>query len=89
MSIVVFWLEQAPDSGLTPVCQGFNSRALTQALNFANGLRAQGYSHVTLSSELEDCVSLAGVTSVENGLTPDGQPYDWSKQHRGQNFKSK
>jgi len=53
------------------------------ALKRANELRAKGFKHVCLSTENENCVTKKGVDSVEEGKTPDGHCYDWSKKQRG------
>lgn len=78
MSIVVFWLMTNGE----PSCAKFESTQLTQALKLADLHRRQGMSHVTISSEMPGNVGKPGVDTVEDGMTPDGQPYTWSKQGR-------
>lgn len=87
MSIVVYWITKAdPEAflpGFTePKCKTFTGKELNEALRFTETQRKLGFRHVTLSSEMEDSVGKPGVTSVENGRTPDGEIYDWSKAHR-------
>lgn len=76
MSYVVFWLE-----GDRPLFSRFTDLHLTDALALAHRLRGTpAVSHVTLSSENPNQVGSQGVSSVENGLLPDGTPYDWKKR---------
>ena len=79
MGIVVYWLSRGQ-----PFCQSFSDGELLPALSFAESKRKekdeQGQPlnrHVVMNSELDDCVSLPGVS--------DERPadYSWSKQHRG------
>jgi hypothetical protein len=85
MSIVVFYLE-LPDeddsSGRLPNCIHFDSDQLSAALKRAEDLRKSGHRHVTISSELDNCVSKQGVDTVADGKTPNGETYDWSKAGR-------
>lgn len=81
MGIVVYWLEGEGESA-APVCEFFGSKALTQALACAEGMRRQGHHHVSISTQLDDHVGQAGVAAVEGGRTPDGQAYEWSKAGR-------
>ena len=89
MSIVVFWLHEYIEDGAMqlkaadPCFKKFKDIELSAALVFAEQQRKAGHSHVTISSELSNHVGKAGVTSVEEGKTPDGEDYEWSKQHRG------
>lgn len=78
MSIIVFYL-----AGLDPQCNWFRDDELTPALARVEELRKLGHSHVTIASDLAGSVGKPGVSSVENGKTPDGHDYEWSKQHRG------
>jgi hypothetical protein len=64
--IVVFWLEHRPE-GSSPHAHGFAPDALSDALKFAEGLRArrrQGepITHVAIQSELAQNVGAAGVS---------------------------
>ncbi len=78
MSIVVYWLD-ADVSGH----RAFTDGELLAALKFAEFQRTAGMRHVSLSSELAEQVGKPGVSAVEEGKTPDGHAYDWSKKHRG------
>lgn len=55
---------------------------LTAAINYAELHRRQGMRFVTMCSENPDQVGKPGVDSVEDGKTPDGEDYTWSKAHR-------
>lgn len=79
MPIVVFWIE-APGS---PAHREFGDAELLQALQFTEQLRAQGRRHVTISSELAGSVGAPGVAEVSGGRLPSGEPYEFSKRHRG------
>jgi len=81
MAIVVYWLEHAGDGGPAR-CEEFSSEQLMQALARAEALRKLGHAHVCISTELDDHVGRAGVAAVEQGKTPDGQAYEWSKAGR-------
>ncbi len=81
MGIVVYWLEGEGDAAL-PVCEFFDSNALTQALAWAEDRRRHGHRHVSISTELDESVGPPGVAAVEGGKTPDGQAYEWSKAGR-------
>lgn len=81
MGIVVYWLEGEGDAAL-PVCEFFDSKALTQALAWAEDRRRHGHRHVSISTELDESVGPPGVAAVEGGKTPDGEAYEWSKAGR-------
>ncbi|MFN3302829.1 MAG: hypothetical protein ACK44A_03825 [Roseateles sp.] len=78
---MVYWLEGEGEAAL-PVCQGFDGKALTEALACAEAQRRAGHRHVCISTELDAQVGAAGVAAVEGGRTPDGQAYEWSKAGR-------
>jgi hypothetical protein len=64
--IVVFWLEHVPDAA-SPHARSFPADALSQALAFAEELRArrkqgEAISHVAIQSELPQDVGAAGVS---------------------------
>jgi len=87
MSIVVFHLHNAEPEGSSPIwqprCQAYSDSAMRQALADCQTLRSDARnSHVCISSELRDMVGVMGVSAVENGRTPDGEVYDWSKAGR-------
>lgn len=79
MPIVVFWIEPSEQPG----CRPFGDAELLAALAFSEQCRREGRRHVCLSSELADSVGAAGVQAVESGRLPDGEPYEFSKAHRG------
>lgn len=90
MSIVVFWLESRinddcmlPHMTVESLYKKFDDSQLSEALTFAEVRRKQGHNHVVISSEMDNQVGKSGVSSVEDGKTPDGFDYEWSKQHRG------
>ncbi|HEY0954818.1 MAG TPA: hypothetical protein VGE36_08690 [Roseateles sp.] len=78
---MVYWLEGEGEDML-PVCRGFGSTELTQALAWAEDRRRQGHAHVSISTELEGSIGRPGVSAVEGGRTPDGEVYEWSKAGR-------
>lgn len=85
MSIVVFWITVPVGDGAfpgfsEPKCQTFQSDDLTSALKFCEEKRKEGMRHVTISSEMSNSVGAAGVDSIVDGKTPDGQPYTWMKR---------
>ena len=87
MSIVVYFLrndspdEQAP--GWLAQCEPFSDAQMGEALQLCQTLRNDPRNaHVTISSELRDMVGPVGVAAVENGQTPDGHSYEWSKAGR-------
>ena len=80
MSIVVFWIDEHEQKTSH---KKFTDAELSLALKTAEDRRKSGYSHVCISSEMDNQVGKSGVSSVEDGKTPDGLDYEWSKQHRG------
>lgn len=87
MSIVVFYLHNASPEGQTPswhpACLHYDDRQMSEALQQCQVLRADpNNAHVVISSELRDMVGKIGVSAVEDGHTPDGQAYEWSKAGR-------
>lgn len=87
MSIVVFYLHNASPEGQTPAwqpqCLPFSDAQMSQALARCQELRKdERNAHVTISSELRDMVGPVGVSAVEDGKTPDGFDYQWSKAGR-------
>jgi len=53
---------------------------LTDALRWATELRDNGNRFVTIASENPDSVGQPGVDSVEDGVLPDGNTYEWKKR---------
>lgn len=92
MSIVVYYLHQsgatagAPADGdalWQPRCLAFADHQMSEALAQCQSLRADPRNaHVVISSELRDMIGQVGVAAVEDGHTPDGEIYDWSKAGR-------
>ena len=87
MSIVVFYLRNHSPDGQEPAwqpeCLSYGDAQMGEALARCQALRGDPrHAHVTISSELRDMVGQIGVAAVENGLTPDGHAYDWSKAGR-------
>lgn len=87
MSIVVFYLHNTSPEGQDPawqsVCLPFSDAQMGLALAQCQTLRSDPrHAHVTISSELRDMVGLIGVSAVEDGRTPDGHAYEWSKAGR-------
>lgn len=89
MSIVVFYLEHT-SLGTESKHLDFKDSELSVALAHCDNLRKRKgqVSHVVISSEMSGVVGLPGVSSVVDGKTPDGHPYDWSKSGRAGRFKA-
>lgn len=87
MSIVVFYLhnpqpEHSNSQWLTQ-SQAFSDKEMSAALALCQTLRADPCNaHVCISSELREMVGIMGVAAVEDGRTPDGHAYEWSKAGR-------
>jgi hypothetical protein len=81
MGIVLYWLEREGDDWV-PCCEAFADGELPQALKGAEVRRKAGCPHVSISTELADHIGKAGVDAVEDGRTPDGHAYEWSKAGR-------
>ena len=87
MSIAVFYLRNSEPEGQTPVwqpqCRAFSDAQMSEALALCQQLRKdERHAHVVISSELRDMVGPVGVSAVEDGKTPDGVDYQWSKAGR-------
>jgi hypothetical protein len=87
MSIVVYWVEEMPSEFPTRMAgvrgTGFDDSNLSEAMKFAEQQRKNPLcSHVIISTELADSIGKAGVDTVQNGKTPDGEDYTWHKQDR-------
>lgn len=75
---MVFWAEDGDVWN-----EFFEPTEMSQALTFMADLRKiDGVEFVTLASQNSDSVGKPGVDTVADGKTPDGHPYEWSKQHR-------
>lgn len=88
MSIVVFWIARGERTDEAEFRQ-FEDTELGAALSWCEVKRKDGARHVTLSSELSNMVGHAGVDTVADGKTPDGQTYDWSKADRAGKVRRK
>ena len=55
---------------------------LKAALDCVESRRRAGMAHVSLSTDFSHHVGKPGVAAVEDGKTPDGQAYEWSKAGR-------
>ena len=87
MSIVIFHLHNSAPDGQpptwAPISQVYLDSEMSQALAQCQALRANPRNaHVCISSELREMVGIMGVSAVEDGRTPDGEPYEWSKAGR-------
>jgi hypothetical protein len=83
VSIVVYWLEPAPDGPAADArCQTFGDDELKAALDCVEARRRAGMAHVSLSTDFSHHVGKPGVAAVEDGKTPDGHSYEWSKAGR-------
>ena len=87
MSIVVFYMHNASPEGLAPswqpACLHYDDKQMSEALKQCQILRTDPRNaHVVMSSELRDMVGPIGVSAVEDGKTPDGHDYEWSKAGR-------
>jgi hypothetical protein len=69
---------EGSEEGLIPVATFYTQ--LTEALNWSEDLRKQGFQFVTMVSENPDVVGKPGVDAVENGVCPDGVEYSWVKR---------
>lgn len=76
--IIVYYMDVETSRHLQYVDAQF-----VQALEMVQSLRRAGMKHVIMSNEPGDMVGRLGVDSVEDGKTPDGHDYEWSKKHRG------
>ncbi len=73
--IVLYWIDQD-----LPCSLMYKDSDLTVVLNEAKRLRTNQKKHVCISSEPENCTTLMGVDSIEDGLTPEGEKYGWTKR---------
>lgn len=93
MSIAVYNLASIMNEHLQevpfPHVRMFADTELSEALRFAEACRKSGFTHVSICTELANSVGKPGVSSVENGKTPDGHDYEWTKKQRGARPASK
>ena len=87
MSIIVFYMRDHATEGEPPTwqaeCLHYDDKQMSEALKQCQVLRADPRNaHVVMSSELHDMVGPIGVSAVEDGKTPDGHNYEWSKAGR-------
>lgn len=73
---MIYWIDEAG------VAQGQREDSLVAALELAKQKRDEGRRFVTMASEDPNSVGKPGVDAVENGKTPDGSDYTWSKAGR-------
>jgi hypothetical protein len=82
---MVFWME---DDGWNigvwyPKCEFFEPQQMTEALNRMSELRKrEDVEFVGFVSQDANSVGKPGVDTIADGKTPDGHPYEWTKQHR-------
>ena len=81
LSTVVFYLDSHGNAQVI-VFDGGPGAVLAPALAQVEALRRAGMRHVCMSSENRDNVGKPGVAAVEDGKTPDGQHYGWTKRRR-------
>ena len=87
MSIIVFYMRDHAAEGETPAwlpeCLHYDDKQMSEALKQCQVLRTDPRNaHVVMSSELREMVGPIGVSAVEDGKTPDGHDYEWSKAGR-------
>lgn len=75
--IIVFYLDAVTDEASA---EHFLETDLLGSLAKAEELRKSGMRHVCISAAYTGSVGKAGVSSVEGGLTPDGEKYSWAKR---------
>ncbi len=81
ISIAVYYLD-AQGVAQVRVFAGAPGAALGPALKEVEQLRRAGMRHVCISSDNLQSVGKPGVDGVEDGKTPDGQAYGWTKRRR-------
>jgi hypothetical protein len=70
----VYWTD------FTNTPRGIYTSTLQGALRIAEEKRREGFTFVTMVSEDPNSVGKPGVDSVENGVLPDGNTYNWKKR---------
>jgi hypothetical protein len=85
---MVFWLDKYPSSDrFTPNARHFEMNEMSNALKFMEELRKASAQFVTMVSQNSSSVGKAGVASIVDGKTPDGEVYEWSKAGRAGKMK--
>lgn len=84
---MIYWVEKSGNS-VIPKSKLFQTSQFNESLKFTNDLRKRqeterDVAFVTMTSEHPDSVGKLGVDAVEDGRTPDGHEYEWTKKHRG------
>ena len=82
MSIIIYYHDADPGGqDLLPHAEYFGNNELLPALKRAEHLRKIGATYVCIApAENADHIGKPGVTSVEDGVLPDGECYDWRKR---------
>lgn len=83
MSIVIFCIDQ---DGFPRKLELDNAHFVV-ALRTMEDMRGAGLRHVCMSSEPDGMIGKPGVAAVEDGKTPDGEDYEWSKAGRAGRMK--
>lgn len=92
LGYMVYWMEDCGShlGASHPRFKFFKPSEMTEALNFMNDLRKlEGVEFVTFVCQDCNSVGKAGVDSIENGMTPTGHKYEWSKQRRAGAIKKR
>lgn len=79
MSVVIYWT----DVNNTIQSANHSPTDFNGVISHINQLRNAGNTHVVMSCEHPNSVGSPGVDTVVDGKLPSGEPYTWSKQHRG------
>lgn len=81
----VYWTVPETNEAISVDCN-----SLTVALARCEDLRKRGRTFVTMVSENPNHVGKIGVAGVSDGVMPDGEKYEWTKNDRvGAAFKNK
>lgn len=81
ISTAVYYLDAQGEAQVI-LFEGTPGDVLGPALRRAEQLRLAGMRHVCLSSENQQSIGRPGVDAVEDGKTPDGRDYGWTKRRR-------
>jgi hypothetical protein len=86
---MVFWMHQPHGADrMQPSARHFEMNEMSGALAFTEGLRKEGLAQfITMVSQNANSVGKAGVASIVDGKTPDGEVYEWSKAGRAGKMK--